>query len=163
MTFGARHHGDAQGGVDRVIHLRAAVAVAGQTDHNQVFATLAEGFVIHPAAHAQVRKKQARIFAWGRDDFRNQLAPFGRFHVDRDGFLALVHPVPKQALTVGRQRPAPCVQTAFDPVKADHLCAHLRQRHPCERNRDKGRAFDHPHAFENIHCVSSHMARACMH
>ena len=53
-ALGTGCHGKAQGRVHGIIHRRAACAIARQRDHAQIGAAGRQGFVIHPAAHAQI-------------------------------------------------------------------------------------------------------------
>src|SRR3546814_19087843 len=59
-----------------------------------------------------------------------------------DGAAALVEPRPEQAPAVPVQRPTAGVGGTTHVVEADHLGAHLGQRHPGERTRDEARRLD---------------------
>ena len=138
MALRPGHVGDAKRRVHGVIHLRAALAVPHQRHHDQITAVLAEGFVIHPAAHPQVGQELPRILARRGDDPGDKLfAPRGCAcspppiscpcsAPPRTGFA------PKAP---SGQRPAS--KPAFDPVKADHLGPHLRQGHPAKGTATK--------------------------
>ena len=149
--------------VDGVIHLRPAMPVARQGHHHKVFAMLAQRIVVHPAPDPEIGKKQTRIVARRGDDTRDHLAPLRRLHVDGNGFFALVHSGPEEALSVRCKGPSPGVKTTAKTVKPDNLGPHLCQRHPCERNGDKSRPLDDAHTGKNAHCASSQIAVACMH
>ena len=77
-----RVHGIVDGG--------AAHPVTQQRDHDEVGAVLAERFVVHPPAHAQVGEEEAGIVARGAYDLGDEFAAPRRLHVDCDRALLLV-------------------------------------------------------------------------
>ena len=42
------------------------------------------------------------------------------------------------------------IEAALQPVEADDVCAHLRQRHAAQRRRHKGRTFNDSHPLKNL-------------
>ncbi len=135
--------------VDGVIDLAGTVGIAGERDHHQVGAALAQRVVFEPAAGGKIRQKDAALFARRGDQRRHQLATLGRAHVDLNRALALVQAGPEKTLAVGRQRPSMVVEAAANLVEADNVGAELRERHPAERRCHERGAFDHAEARED--------------
>ena len=132
--------------VDRVVDLAGAVRVAGQGDHDQVLAALAQRVELEPAAGREVGQEAARP----GDELTGQLAPALAAQVDLDRALALVEARPEEALAIVGERPAAVVETAADLVEADHVRPVLSQRHAAERRGDERRPLDHRHTREDL-------------
>src|SRR5260370_35164059 len=96
-AFGSGDEWEAEGCVDRVIHRRAAVAVAGDHDHDQVPSQLLELVVRIPAGHGQVGEENAAALAGRRDELRDLLLARPVPRVYRHRALALVEAGPVQA------------------------------------------------------------------
>jgi hypothetical protein len=159
-ALGPGHVGKADGGVHGVVHRRAAVRSPSSVTMMRSGRRAGQRLVIHPAAHAQVGQEQPRILARRADDLGDDLAPARAFMSTATERLPLFSPAQNRLRPSLRHRPAARVEPALQPVEADHVRAHLRQRHAGQRRRHEGRALDHAHALENP--IMSHSTSACI-
>ena len=141
--------GQAQLGVDGVVHRRTPMAVALQSDLDEVAATLLQGIKVQPSAGRKVGQQQARVRPRCADERHRQLAALSACQIQGDRALVLVQAAPKEAHALRRDGPALVVQATAQGVDADHVGAHLRQCQTAQRCCDKSRSLDHAHATED--------------
>lgn len=152
--------GDADARVDGVVHRRTAVPVALHGELDQVFAPRLELVVVEPAARRKVGEQDARVLARRGDERHRELAALGPAQVDGHRTLGLVEAAPEQAHVVPGHGPALVIQPAAQGVEADHVGAHLRQRHAAQRRGDEGGGLNDPHAGEDgLHDLSASSSR----
>ena len=111
VPFGAGHHGEAGGGVDRVVHGRGSVVLALDLDVDQVRARRSERLVRQPVAPDGVRQHDSRV----ADQRTERVAGLRRPEVHGDRLLALVEACPVEARLFVGDGPPPDVRAASGP------------------------------------------------
>ena len=123
--------------------------VALHSELNEVFALFLEFVVVQPAARGKVGQQDACVFPGRGNERHGNLAAFGLAEVQRHRTLGLVQATPKKAGVVSSDGPAAVIKTAAQGVDADHVGAHLRQRHAAQRGRYECRSLHHAHTRQN--------------
>ena len=149
MADRAGDHGEAGNGVHRVVDMGRTVARTDDVQRDQVGALHRQLLVGEPASRRHVGGENARALTRRGDQRREQLAAAWIAQIDGDRALALVEAGPVDRAAILRDRPALIVETALDVVEADHVGAHLGERHAAQRRSDECRAFDDAEAREN--------------
>ena len=117
---GPGHRGHPDGGVDGVVHRLPPIAPAHHPQADQVGPMRLQPVIGEEAAGRKIGHEQPGLVTRRGDDAHRQLAPLGPRQVDGDGFLALVQPLPIQAVAAVRgKRPAVEIGAAADLVDAD--------------------------------------------
>ena len=144
------HHGNAGGGVDGVVDRRRAVAPAHDAQRDQIGAQRRQRGMAEKTLFRKIGHEQSGIVARRRRQPLRKLAALGPRQVDHHRLLALVQPLPVEARSIRRLRPAMPIRAAADRIDPDHLGTHLRQMQPARRSGNERRRLDHPQALENV-------------
>src|SRR5690348_200132 len=120
----AGHHGNADRGIDRVIHRRSAIGPTHHSQTDQVTTAFAETLVREKSLLREVRDEQTGVLSRRSSQGEGELSSLRTTQVERDRLLALVESFPVETRSVRRQRPAMEIRSAADLIEANDFGAH---------------------------------------